>query len=88
MTIFVTREVIRQRFSLVTSSLVKIFAEAPHSWQKVVIHGNPHIILYILLKLVKLYVKNYNSKNGIYANNGLAFWYVAPHPSHPSNDKQ
>ena len=31
---FVTREAIRQWFSLVTSSLVKIIAESPHSWQK------------------------------------------------------
>ena len=44
---FVTREAIRQWFSLVTSSLVKIIAESPHSWQKIVIHGNSCIILYI-----------------------------------------
>ena len=31
---FVTREAIRKLFSLVTSSLVKIIAESPHSWQK------------------------------------------------------
>ena len=30
------------------SWLVKIFAESPHSWQKIVIHGNSCIILYIL----------------------------------------
>ena len=41
------REAIRQWFSLVTSSLVKIIAESPHSWQKIVIHGNSCIILYI-----------------------------------------
>ena len=35
-------------FSLVTSSLVKIIAESPHSWQKIVIHGNSCIILYVL----------------------------------------
>ena len=45
---FVTREVIRQWFSLVTSSLVKTIAELPHSWQKFVIHGNSCIILYII----------------------------------------
>ena len=28
-------------------SLVKIIAELPHSWQKIVIHGNSCIILYI-----------------------------------------
>ena len=44
---FVTREAIRQWFSLMTLSLVKIIAESPHSWQKIVIHGNSCIILYI-----------------------------------------
>ena len=43
----VTREVICQWFSLVTSSLVKIIGKSPHSWLKIVIHGNSCIILYI-----------------------------------------
>ena len=43
----VTREVICQWFSLVTSSLVKIIGKSPHSWPKIVIHGNSCIILYI-----------------------------------------
>ena len=43
----VTREVICQSFSLVTSSLVKIIGKSPHSWQKIVIHCNSCIILYI-----------------------------------------
>ena len=29
------------------SSLLKIIAESPHSWQKNVIYGNTYIILYI-----------------------------------------
>ena len=49
---FVTREAIRQWFSLVTSSLVKIIAESPHEWQKIVIHGNSCIILYILDRVI------------------------------------
>ena len=44
----VTREVICQRFSLVTSSLVKIIGKSPHSWPKIVIHGNSCIILYVI----------------------------------------
>ena len=44
--IFVTSRAIRQLFSRVTSSLVKIIAESPHSWQKISIHGNSYIILY------------------------------------------
>ena len=44
---FVTSEAIRLWFSLVTSSLVKIIAESPHSWQKIVIHGNECIILFL-----------------------------------------
>ena len=43
----VTREVICSWFSLVTSSLVKIIGKSPHSWPKIVIHGNSCIILYI-----------------------------------------
>ena len=43
----VTREVICQWFSLVTSSLVIIIGKSPHSWLKIVIHGNSCIILYI-----------------------------------------
>ena len=46
----------RQWFSLMTSSLVKIIAESPHSWQKSGIHGNPYIILYILFYLYILYI--------------------------------
>ena len=43
----VTREAICQWFSLETSSLVKIIGKSPHSWPKMVIHGNSCIILYI-----------------------------------------
>ena len=43
----VTPVVICQCFSLVTSSLVKIIGKSPHSWPKIVIHGNSCIILYI-----------------------------------------
>ena len=39
---------IRQWFSLVTSSPVKIIAESPYPCQKVVIHANPYIILYFV----------------------------------------
>ena len=42
-----SHEAIWQWSSLVTSSLVKIIAISPHSWQqKIDIHGNPCIILY------------------------------------------
>ena len=46
---FVTSEAIRQWFSRVTkySSRVKIIAESPHEWQKIVIHGNECIILFL-----------------------------------------
>ena len=44
---WVTRDAIYQWFSLVTSSLVKIIGKSPHSWPKIVIHGNSCIILYI-----------------------------------------
>ena len=44
--ILVTREVICQWFSFVTSSLVKLIAKSSHSWSKIVIHGNSCIILY------------------------------------------
>ena len=44
---FVTSRAIRQSFSRVTSSLVKIIAESPHSWQKISIHGNPYLILFL-----------------------------------------
>ena len=40
---FVTSEAIRQWFS----SRVKIIAESPHEWQKIVIHGNECIILFL-----------------------------------------
>ena len=43
---YVTRDAIRQCFSLVISSLVKTIAESPHSWQIILIHGNSCIILY------------------------------------------
>ena len=47
---FYTHEVIRQWFSLMTSSLMKIIAKSPHSWQqKVVIHCNSSIILYVIM---------------------------------------
>ena len=48
MIFLVTRGAIRQLFSLVTLSLVKIIAESPHLWQKIVTHSNSCIILYIL----------------------------------------
>ena len=44
---FVTSEAIRQWFSRVTKSRVKIIAESPHEWQKIVIHGNECIILFL-----------------------------------------
>ena len=46
---FVTREAIRQWFSLVTSSLIKIIAESPHSRQKISNHDKSYIILLSLL---------------------------------------
>ena len=45
--IFVTSEAIQQWFSRVTKSRVKIIAESPHEWQKIVIHGNECIILFL-----------------------------------------
>ena len=45
---FVTRDAIQQWFSLVTLSLMKILAEWPHLWHKIIIYVNPYIILYIL----------------------------------------
>ena len=30
------------------SDKLKIIAESPHFWQKIVIHSNPYIILYVL----------------------------------------
>ena len=44
---FVTSEAIRQWFSRVTKSRVKIIAESPHEWQKIVIHSNECIILFL-----------------------------------------
>ena len=44
---FVTSGAIRQWFSRVTKSRVKIIAESPHEWQKIVIHGNECIILFL-----------------------------------------
>ena len=44
---FVTSEAIRQWFSRVTKSRVKIIAESPHEWQKIVIHGNECIVLFL-----------------------------------------
>ena len=44
---FVTSEAIWQWFSRVTKSRVKIIAESPHEWQKVVIHSNECIILFL-----------------------------------------
>ena len=43
----VTCDAICQWFSLLTSSLVKIIGKSPHSWPKIVIHGNSCITLYI-----------------------------------------
>ena len=43
----VTSEEIRRWFSRVTKSRVKILAESPHEWQKIVIHGNECIILFL-----------------------------------------
>ena len=44
---FVASEAIRQWFSRVTKSRVKIIAESPHEWQKIVINGNECIILFL-----------------------------------------
>ena len=44
---FVWSEAIRQWFSRVTKSRAKVIAESPHEWQKVVIHGNKCIILFL-----------------------------------------
>ena len=53
-TIFVTREAIRQWFSLVTSSLVKIIAESPHSWQKKSLFTVTHALFFICFILVAI----------------------------------
>ena len=45
----VTRDAICQSVSLVTSSLVKIIGKSPHSWPKIVIHGNSCIIVYFCI---------------------------------------
>ena len=39
--------VIRQWFSRVTQSQVKTIAESLHEWPKIVIHGNPYVILFL-----------------------------------------
>ena len=40
-------EAIRQWFSRVTKSRVKIIAESLHEWQRIVIHGNECVILFL-----------------------------------------
>ena len=49
-----------------TSDFVKTIVELPHSWQKLVIHVNPYIILYFtnLLQLIDLKCTN----NGLNLN--------------------
>ena len=44
---FVTGEAIRQLFSRVTKSRVKIIAKSPHEWRKIVINGNECIIVFL-----------------------------------------
>ena len=46
----VTRGVIRQWFSLVIASLVKIISDSPHSWPKNnFFYGNPYTVIYIII---------------------------------------
>ena len=45
---FVSREEIRQGFSLVISLLVEIIAESPDSWQEIGIHGNSYTNLCVM----------------------------------------
>ena len=40
------------------SWLVKIIAESPHSWQKIVIHGNSCIILYFMNENICILIQN------------------------------
>ena len=43
----VTREVIRQQFSLVTASFVKIIGESPHLWSQTSLLTAAHVLFYI-----------------------------------------
>ena len=43
----VTREVIRQKISLVTASLLKIIGESPHSWPQTSSLTTAHILFYM-----------------------------------------
>ena len=43
----VTREVIRQKLSLVTASLVIIIGESPHLWQQTSLLTTAHILFYM-----------------------------------------
>ena len=47
----VTRWATCKWFSLVTSSLVKIIGKSSHSWPKTVIHDNPCVMLYLLIRI-------------------------------------
>ena len=44
---FVTSEAIWQWCSWLTKPRVKIIAKSPHEWQKIGIHGNPYITLFL-----------------------------------------
>ena len=53
---WVTRDAICQRFSLVTSSLVKIFGKSPHSWPKnrhswLLMHYSIYISCFLTIKM-------------------------------------
>ena len=60
---FVTSGAIRQWFSRVTKSRVKIIAESPHEWQKIVIHGNECIILFLTCYFVSWTHKSAKNHN-------------------------
>ena len=60
----VTCDVIQQWFPLMISSLMKIFAESPHAWQKkIVIHSNPDIFLDCMLSCVQEFHKQNEQVN-------------------------
>ena len=44
----VTNKTIRQRFSRVRKLRVKFISVSPNEWQKLFIHGNPHITLFLI----------------------------------------
>ena len=52
-----------RRFSRVKKSPVKIIAESLHEWQKIVIHGNEYIILFLtryFMSWTNISAKNYH----------------------------